>query len=86
MRIAYRLEAEDDRREIRLYYNEISRRTADNVYKDIVAAINVLKDFPEVGRDIGGGRRRFTSSKYRFVISHRLYDDYIDLHLLKDSF
>jgi len=78
-RIVYRLTAEADLEEINNYGIEFSEQTRDRFFEDIHSSIEILKQFPETGRLLDNGRRRFISAKYRFAISHRVYDDRIEI-------
>ncbi len=79
IKIIYRDTAKADLKEIEKYYYEISPRTNSRVFNDIHGAIYTLQLFPKAGRKLPDGRRRFVSSQFRFVISHKTYKDRIDI-------
>ena len=79
IKIIYRDTAEADLKEIEIYYNEISTRTNLRVFSDIYGAIHTLQLFPKAGRKLPDGRRRYVSSQFRFVISHKTYKDRIEI-------
>lgn len=78
-KIIYRESAFQDLSEIQQYYSAISDQTNDRVFADIFAAIETLELFPFAGRKLQDGRRRLVSIKYRFVISHKSFDDTVEI-------
>ena len=79
IKVIYLDTAKADLKDIMNYYTEISSRTSSRVYEDIYGAIETLQMFPMAGHQLPDGRRRFVSSKYRFVISHKTYEDRIEI-------
>jgi plasmid stabilization system protein ParE len=79
IRVIYRDTAQADLKEIESYYTEISSHTSLRVHSDIYGAIHTLQLFPMAGRELSDGRRRFVSSQFRFVISHKIYSDRIEI-------
>ncbi len=78
-KIIYRESAFQDLADIHNYYAAISEQINDRVFADIYSAIETLELFPFAGRELPDGRRRLVSIKYRFVISHKSYDDTVEI-------
>jgi len=68
--VIYLKSAVTDLTSIETHYSKISQQTSDNVYQDILAAIEVLQTFPDAGRLLEDGSRKFPSHKYRFNITY----------------
>ena len=79
IKIIYRDTAKADLKEIKEYYDQISPRANTRVFNDIYSAIHTLQLFPKAGRKLPDGRRRFVSSHFRFVISHKSYKDRVEI-------
>ena len=59
-----------DLNNIRMFYENFSEQTSQNVITDIYNAIDVLTLFPESGAKKSLGRRHAHSIKYRYTISY----------------
>lgn len=80
MKIRWTEQAANDLKSVHEYLDERNPRAADATVERIFSGIDVLEQFPQLGR-IGRikGTREFVVAKTPFIVMYRLYHEQVEI-------
>lgn len=77
--VIYRATARTNLKDIELYFRAYSDTAYENVMEDIQSTLQAIQTFPTCGTPLSDNRRRFSTTRYKFVISYLFAGEKIEV-------